>query len=208
MAIFDYTQAHNEFRERLRKFIESDITPNADQWEQDHIVPKSAWKQMGEAGFLCTEVPKDYGGHGKDFLYSVIVTEEMIYANQTGLAAYLHSDIIVPYITAFGSEEIKKKYKLNSENLTEDNYRELFLYLHQDKIHKDILIDVLIDMIKGKFNLKNYESLSTEDVHKTVKEIVKKNPHAPFGALMGQCMKALQGKVSGKIISDELKKLL
>ena len=110
MAIFDYTEAHNEFRERLRKFIESDITPNADQWEQDHIVPKSAWKQMGEAGFLCTEVPKDYGGHGKDFLYSVIVTEEMIYANQTGLAAYLHSDIIVPYITAFGSEEIKKKY--------------------------------------------------------------------------------------------------
>lgn len=110
MAIFDYTEAHNEFRERLRKFLEAEINPNADQWEKDHIVPKSAWKRMGEEGFLCTEVPKEYGGHGLDFLYSVIVTEEMVYANQAGLAAYLHSDIIVPYITAFGSEEIKKKY--------------------------------------------------------------------------------------------------
>jgi glutamyl-tRNA(Gln) amidotransferase subunit E len=104
--------------------------------------------------------------------------------------------------------EIKKKYQLDSSKLTDENYKDLFKYLHEDKIHKDIVIDVLIDMIKGKFKIENYESLSTEDVHETIKEIVSKNKGAPFGALMGQCMKALAGKVSGKVISEELKKLL
>jgi Acyl-CoA dehydrogenases len=56
------------------------------------------------------DVPEEYGGLGADFLYSVILMEEMARTNHTGLAASLHSDIIVPYITAFGSSELKKKY--------------------------------------------------------------------------------------------------
>jgi len=110
MGILNYSQEHIRFRQRLREFVQNEIVPQTDQWEKAHIVPKSAWRRMGKAGFLCTEVPKAYGGHGLDFLYSVIVAEEMILSNNTGLAAYLHSDIIVPYITAFGSEDIKKKY--------------------------------------------------------------------------------------------------
>jgi glutamyl-tRNA(Gln) amidotransferase subunit E len=102
--------------------------------------------------------------------------------------------------------EIKKKYQLDSSKLTDENYKDLFKYLHSEEIHKDIVVDVLIDMIKGKFDLKNYESLSTEDVHETIKKIVSKNKGAPFGALMGQCMKALAGKVSGKVISEALRK--
>jgi acyl-CoA dehydrogenase len=81
-----------------------------DQWEKDHIVPKEAWRRMGQAGFLSTWVPPEYGGMGGDFLYSVIVTEEMTRTNHTGLAAMLHSDVVVPYIAAFGSEAQKQKY--------------------------------------------------------------------------------------------------
>jgi acyl-CoA dehydrogenase len=55
-------------------------------------------------------VDREYGGPGADFLYSVIVTEELARTRQTGLAAPLHSDIVVPYITSFGSEELKRKY--------------------------------------------------------------------------------------------------
>jgi acyl-CoA dehydrogenase len=65
---------------------------------------------MGEQGFLAMSVPEEYGGLGADFLYSVIVTEEMTRTNSSGLAAPLHSDIIVPYIVAFASEEQKHKY--------------------------------------------------------------------------------------------------
>jgi acyl-CoA dehydrogenase len=110
MEILEYTDAHHEFRERLRLFLEKEVTPNADQWEKDHIVPKSAWKKIGAAGFLCPWVGKAYGGPGLDFLYSVITTEEMMKTRQTGLVTMLHCDIVVPYIDSFGSEEIKQKY--------------------------------------------------------------------------------------------------
>ena len=110
MDIIQYTDEHRIFRQTLRKYLEKEITPHAEEWEEAGIVPREAWKKMGEQGFLCTAVPEEYGGAGGDFLYSVIVTEEMARTNFSGLTAPLHSDIIVPYIVSFGSEAQKKKY--------------------------------------------------------------------------------------------------
>jgi acyl-CoA dehydrogenase len=110
LEILKYTEEHVRFRERVRQFFQKEVSPYADEWERQGIVPKSVWKRMGEQGFLCMNVPRVYGGMGGDFLYSVIVTEELALTHQTGLVAPLHSDIVVPYITSFGSEELKKKY--------------------------------------------------------------------------------------------------
>ena len=110
MEILQYTEAHQQFRTKLRKFLAEEVTPYADQWEKDHIVPKSVWQTMGRAGFLGTGVPVKYGGMGADFLYTVIGIEEMTATNQTGLSAQLHSDIIVPYITSYANDELKQKY--------------------------------------------------------------------------------------------------
>jgi acyl-CoA dehydrogenase len=110
MDILHYTDEHNDFRKRLRNFLAEEVTPNADQWERDHIVPREIWNKMGKEGFLCTSVSQKYGGLGGDFLYSTIVCEEMAATGQTGLAAPLHSDVVVPYLDEYGSEELKKKY--------------------------------------------------------------------------------------------------
>jgi alkylation response protein AidB-like acyl-CoA dehydrogenase len=110
MEILQYTEAHRNFRERLRRFLAKEVTPHANQWEKDGIVPKGAWKKMGQVGFLCTEVASEYGGLGGNFLYAVIVTEEISRTYQNGLVASLHSDIVVPYISAYASDDIKKKY--------------------------------------------------------------------------------------------------
>lgn len=110
MDILKYTDEHKEFRKRLRGFIEKEVKPHVEEWEKNKIVPKSAWRKMGENGFLCMSVAPEYGGIGGDFLYSVIVAEEMAKTNQTGLITMLHTDVVVPYIDTFGSEEIKKKY--------------------------------------------------------------------------------------------------
>ncbi|MGD2269527.1 MAG: acyl-CoA dehydrogenase family protein [Desulfobacterales bacterium] len=110
MEILDYTEDQRKFRGRLRSFLESDVTPQADQWEQEGIVPKSIWKKMGRGGFLCPAVSPDYGGLGGDFRYSVIVAEELTRTWHTGLAANLHSDVVVPYIDSYASEDIKGKY--------------------------------------------------------------------------------------------------
>jgi alkylation response protein AidB-like acyl-CoA dehydrogenase len=110
MDILNYTEAHHEFRQRLRAFLEKEVTPYAEQWEKDHIVPREIWNKIGQQGFLSTGVAKEYGGLGGDFLYSAIVCEEMASTGQTGLAATLHSDVVVPYIEEYGSEELKRKY--------------------------------------------------------------------------------------------------
>ncbi|MBU3918274.1 acyl-CoA dehydrogenase family protein [bacterium] len=110
MGLINYTEEQEKFRKDLREYAKKEITPNADQWEADHIVPKSAWKKMGAAGFLCTTVPKEYGGRGLDFVSSAIAVEEMVKTLQSGLMTVLHSDVVVPYIQSFGSEAQKKKY--------------------------------------------------------------------------------------------------
>jgi len=110
MEIIEYTEEHRIFRESVRRFFEKEVIPYADEWEEAGIVPKSVWRKMGEQGFLCMDVAEEYGGLGADFLYSVILTEELGKIGNTGLAAPLHSDIVVPYSTSFGSEELKKRY--------------------------------------------------------------------------------------------------
>jgi len=110
MDILEYTEDHIRFRKRLRAFLEKEVIPFVDQWEKKGIVPKDIWRKMGQAGFLCTDVSPKYGGLGGDFLYSVIVSEELVRTNHTGLIANLHSDVVVPYIVSYGSEDIKEKY--------------------------------------------------------------------------------------------------
>ena len=110
MEIINYSEEHKIFRDSLRKFLEKEVVPHIEEWEEAGIVPRSVWKKMGEQGFLCTSVPEEYGGLAADFLYSVIVTEETTKSGFSGLTASLHSDIVVPYITSFASEEQKHKY--------------------------------------------------------------------------------------------------
>ncbi|MBW1810914.1 MAG: acyl-CoA dehydrogenase family protein [Deltaproteobacteria bacterium] len=110
MEIIKYAEEHEIFRQALKKFLEKEIVPHIEEWEEAGIVPREIWRKTGEQGFLCMDVPEEYGGLGADFLYSVIMTEEMARTNHTGLATALHSDVVVPYITAFGSEDLKKKY--------------------------------------------------------------------------------------------------
>ncbi|MBN1364874.1 MAG: acyl-CoA dehydrogenase family protein [Syntrophaceae bacterium] len=110
MDIINYSDEHRIFRESLRKFLEKEVVPHIEEWEEAGIVPRSVWKKMGEQGFLCTNVPEEYGGLGADFLYSVIIAEETTKSGFSGLMATLHSDVVVPYITSFASEELKHKY--------------------------------------------------------------------------------------------------
>lgn len=110
MEIINYTETHKAYQKKIHSFIKKEIIPNSEQWEKDHIVPKEVWKKIGREGFLCPCVSTEYGGPGRDFLYSVITMEEMAKANQLGFFQFLHSDIVVPYIESYGTEEQKKKY--------------------------------------------------------------------------------------------------
>ncbi len=110
MDILNYTEEHGIFRDMARRFVANELTPHAEEWEEAGIVPRSVWLKMGQQGFLGTSVPMEYGGPGADFLYSVIVIEELARANLSSFSTWLHSDIVVPYIVSFATEEQKQKY--------------------------------------------------------------------------------------------------
>ena len=71
-----YNEDQEAFRQTVRQFMLKEIAPNAKQWQEDGIVPKSIWPKAGELGLLCPTVPEEYGGLGLDFNYNAIVDEE------------------------------------------------------------------------------------------------------------------------------------
>ena len=101
---------HIMFRNSLRKFLEKEAIPYFEKWEEERIVPRSFWKKLGDNGFLSPSVSEEYGGVGGDFAMSIILSEELgrIGAGLAGPGT--HSNIIVPYIESFGTEEQKQKY--------------------------------------------------------------------------------------------------
>jgi acyl-CoA dehydrogenase len=101
---------HDMFRDSARRFIAKEITPFHNEWEKVGVVPRELWRQAGEAGLLCTNVPEEYGGPGADFLYNVVLAEELGRAGATGPGFMVHSDMVATYILTFGTAEQKKKW--------------------------------------------------------------------------------------------------
>ncbi len=110
MSNLSFTEEHEAYRDRFKRFLQKEVIPYLDEWEQGHFNPKSAWKKLGSEGFLCPWISTEYGGMGGDMHHSMVVNRELARTNHTGLIVYLHSDIIVPYLDTFGTEEQKRKY--------------------------------------------------------------------------------------------------
>lgn len=107
------TEAEKElFRDSIKKFLETEVEPNYDQWEKDEIWPRDLWNKLGENGFLCVDIPSEYGGYDASFELSCVVIEEISRAGYGALSSgvSVHSDIVAPYILDLGSEEQKQKW--------------------------------------------------------------------------------------------------
>lgn len=105
-----FAEEHNLFRDSVRKFVEQEITPHHLQWEEDGVVPRDLWRKAGAAGLLCADVPEAYGGPDCDFLFNVVVTEELGRGGFTGPGFSVHSDMASTYVANFGSEEQKQRW--------------------------------------------------------------------------------------------------
>ncbi|MDB5968334.1 MAG: Acyl-CoA dehydrogenase [Hydrocarboniphaga sp.] len=105
-----FSPEHEQFRDAVRKFIEREITPHHERWEEEGKVDRELWLKAGEAGLLCPNLAEAYGGYGADFLFNVIITEEMARAGATGPGFSVHSDMVATYIASFGSEQQKQHW--------------------------------------------------------------------------------------------------
>jgi alkylation response protein AidB-like acyl-CoA dehydrogenase len=105
-----FSSEHEIYRNTVRNFVETELVPYHAQWEKDKRVPREVWAKAGAAGLLCPDVPEEYGGFGADWLYNVVVIEELAKAGMTGPGFMVHTDMVSPYILAWGSEELKHKW--------------------------------------------------------------------------------------------------
>ncbi len=108
-----YSEEHLLFKKSVEDFVAKEITPYHSQWEKDQMVSRESWQKLGDAGFLCMQVPQQYGGlEITDFRYNAIFTEVLGYSGCAGPAVGypLHSDIVMPYILHYGNETTKQKY--------------------------------------------------------------------------------------------------
>ncbi len=107
-----FSAEHQEMRKVLRKFVETELAPHAAEWEEAEFFPSEVIHRMGQQGFLGMSYPEEYGGSGGDYLYQVVLAEEMARSGCGGLNMGLgvHTDMVLPTILKFGTEEQKQNY--------------------------------------------------------------------------------------------------
>ena len=98
------------FRDAFGKFLEKEAAPHHSRWEKEGMVARELWEKAGDMGFLCPDMPEEYGGAGADYRFNAVIAEEIARTCLSGIGFSLHSDIVAPYILHFGSEMLKKKY--------------------------------------------------------------------------------------------------
>ena len=108
-----FTLEHESFRDSFKRFMDKEIAPFHEAWEEQGYVDREVWQKAGANGFLCMTLPEVYGGAGADKLYSVIQMEELGRAGFTGIGYGLHNEIVAPYILNYGTEAQKQKYLPN-----------------------------------------------------------------------------------------------
>jgi len=105
-----YSEEHELFRAQFRRFAEAEIAPRIPDWNRDGRTDKETWKRAGKEGFLGASAPVEYGGAGGDFLFDAVLMEEMARIRAHAMMMSLHSDICMPYLVHYGSEEQKRRY--------------------------------------------------------------------------------------------------
>ncbi len=98
------------FRDNYRRFLQEHVAPFYETWEEQGLIPREIWHRLGENGFLCVDVPEEYGGFGAPIHYSQMLVQETAQAGFTALAVAIggQSELVSPYIQNIGSEEQKK----------------------------------------------------------------------------------------------------
>jgi acyl-CoA dehydrogenase len=107
-----FSEQHEMFRQAVRAFVQKEVEPHVDGWEEAGQIPKSIWPRMGALGFLGVEYDEKYGGGGADFLTTAVLCEEAARSRCAAFAMALgvHTDMASPHLYWTGSEALKEKY--------------------------------------------------------------------------------------------------
>jgi len=105
-----FSDDHEQFRTQVRRFVDKEVAPKVEEWNARGTSDRATWKRAGDEGLLGVCAPTEYGGAGADFLYATVVNEELARVRAHAMMLSLHSDIVMPYLTTYGSEEQKRQW--------------------------------------------------------------------------------------------------
>lgn len=107
-----FSEEHQLFRESLREFLQKEVVPHIEKWEQTGDIDRFIWTKMGEMGYFGLAAPEEYGGLDLDIFYTVIFLEELQRINSGGFAAamWAHAYLAMTHLKVEGSPAIKEKY--------------------------------------------------------------------------------------------------
>lgn len=111
-----FTEEHDAFRQSFRDFLQKEVIPNVDRWEEDGFIDKAVFEKFGEMGYFGLNYPEELGGLNLDLFYTVVFLEELQKVNSGGFAAamWAHVYLAMTHLNAEGSPEIKEKYLIPS----------------------------------------------------------------------------------------------
>lgn len=127
-----FTEEHDLLRKTIRQFIEKEVSPFLNEWEESGEFPKEIMKRMGELGFLGLRYPKEVGGQGWDYFAGIVFAEELTRTGFGGfpMAVAVQTDMATPPILEFGNADQKESFltpalkgeKLAAIGISEPNY--------------------------------------------------------------------------------------
>ncbi|MBA2630148.1 MAG: acyl-CoA dehydrogenase family protein [Thermoleophilaceae bacterium] len=103
---------HDDLRAAIRRFVETELRPHVDEWEDAGWFPNEVFTRMAELGYLGLKYPEELGGEGGDYVHDAVLTEELTGAGSGGLSAGVgaHIGIATPPIWKFGTEDQKQRF--------------------------------------------------------------------------------------------------
>ncbi len=112
MQSYYFQEEHEMFRQGLKAFLDKEVKPYIDTWEEEGRIPKEVWKKFGDMGYLGLNFEEKYGGSDADFWFTVVFMEEIWKCQSGGFAITpsVISYMSAPYIAKYGSERLKEKY--------------------------------------------------------------------------------------------------
>ncbi|MFL1597577.1 acyl-CoA dehydrogenase family protein [Gordonia amicalis] len=106
-----FTEDHEAFRKTIRDFIAKEVVPVYHDWEKQGHPPREFYNRLGDLGVLGIEAPEEFGGGGvTDFTYSLVIAEETSAAGVTFGSYSVHSNLILPYLMEYGTQEQKERW--------------------------------------------------------------------------------------------------
>ena len=107
-----FAEEHEELRASVRGFLERELTPHVERWEDERWFPDEVFGKLAGQGLLGLKYPAEYGGQGGDYLHEAVLIEELARIGSAGTAAGIgaHVNIATPPIWKFGSEDQKRRY--------------------------------------------------------------------------------------------------